>query len=367
MEYYWLIRRMSNTFDVRFRMTQWASVQGVSSAAREFKSTRKTVRKWLGRYKQNGLDGLKELSRAPKNIPHRMSADAEALVIQLREDHPEWGAGRFKDHYGLQQGYSAINRVMKQRGLIRHKKRRREKRKDLSALKDKMKFFEKAQIDTKDLSDIYRYWPFMRRIGLPRYQYGMRELSTGCTFYAYANELNTTYSAIFVMYVEAHLKRYGIETKGLHWQTDNGVEVVNPAAPQTKTAFEKMLARFEVVHDRIPPRCSWLQGDIETFNRIVEDEFYDIEDYENGVEFLAKAYGYQLFFNYVRKNRNRKRRAPVDILKERFPSVDPGVLNLPPIRLESLLDFYCQGGYDVPKSAPAHKDFACFFPSPYVY
>lgn len=352
MEYYWLVRRMSNTFDIRFKMVQWAIAKGVSSASREFKATRKTVRKWRDRYQQNGFDGLKDFSRAPKNIPHRMNAEAEARVVNLREGHPAWGAVRFKDHYGLTEGASAIYRVMKQRGLIRKKKRRWQRRKDLGELKAKLKFFEKSQIDTKDLSDIYKYWPFMRRIGLPRYQYGLRELSVGATFYGYANELNTTYSAIFAMYVQAHLKRYGIETKGLHIQTDNGIEVVNPAAPQTKTAFEKLLAEFGIIHDRIPPRCSWMQGDIETFNRMIEDEFYDIEDYENGVEFLGKAYGYQLFFNYVRKNRNRKRMAPVDILKERFPSIDAGVLNLPPIRLESLLDFYLQGGYHVPKSAP---------------
>jgi len=37
-------------------------------------------------------------------------------------------------------------------------------------------------------------------------------------------------------------------------------------------------------------------------------------------------------------------------LRERFPDVDEGVLNLPPIRLESLLDQSLYHGYDVPKS-----------------
>jgi transposase len=350
---------MSNTFDYRLKMVQWAKGKGISSASREFKSTRKTVRKWTGRYEQSGFDGLKDLSRAPKHIPHRMGREAEARVIELRESHPGWGAIRFKDHYGLKEGHSAIHRVMKQRGLIKNKTRRWQRRKDLSELKAKLRFFDKSQIDTKDLSDIYKYWPFMRRLGLPRYQYGLRELSIGATFYAYANENNQTYAAIFAMYVEAHLRGYGIKTEGLHWQTDNGIEFVNPAAPETKTAFEKILGEIKIEHDRIPPRCSWMQGDIETFNRIIEDEFYDIEDYENGIAFLGKAYGYQLFFNYLRKNRGRKRKAPVDILKERFPAIDPGVLNLPPIRLESLLDFYCQGGYHVPGSAPSTIYCAC--------
>jgi hypothetical protein len=32
-------------------------------------------------------------------------------------------------------------------------------------------------------------------------------------------------------------------------------------------------------------------------------------------------------------------------LKEKDPSIDPNILNLPPIRLEILFDNYYQGGY----------------------
>jgi hypothetical protein len=44
------------------------------------------------------------------------------------------------------------------------------------------------------------------------------------------------------------------------------------------------------------------------------------------------------------------------ILRERFPTVDEDVLNLPPIRLETLLDSCykeeVEGGYDVPIPLP---------------
>jgi hypothetical protein len=50
------------------------------------------------------------------------------------------------------------------------------------------------------------------------------------------------------------------------------------------------------------------------------------------------------------------------ILRERFPTVDEGVLNLPPIRLETLLDSCykeeVEGGYDVPIPLPPTPDFA---------
>lgn len=354
MGYYWFMRQMSNPFDYRLKMVEWAMQYTVSSASREFKTTRPTVRKWVGRFKQNGLDGLKELSRAPKNIPHKMSEEKQAEIRAIRESHPAWGSYRIKNLYAVAGGQSAIHRVMKQAGLIKAKKKRWKKRKDLSELKDKMKFFEHSQIDTKDLSDIYQYWPLMRRLGLPRYEYTLRELSTGAGFMGYANSCNVTYASKFAEYVIEHLKSYGMDPKEMKliWQTDNGSEYIGSVnkRPGYRCAFQKVLDKEQVEHVQIPPRCSWMQGDVETFHKLVEDEFYDIEFYANEEEFLGKAYAYQLFFNYLRKNRNRKSRAPVEILRKRFPDVDEGVLNLPPIRLESLLDQSLSHGYDVPKS-----------------
>jgi transposase len=354
MEYYWLIKQMSNPFDYRLKMVEWAIKYGLSSASREFKTTRVTVRKWVGRFKQNGYVGLKEFSRAPKHIPHKMNKENEAQIVALREGHPAWGAYRLKNLYDVAGGHSAINRVMKQAGLLRRKRRRYLRRKDLSELKKKLRFFEKSQSDTKDLSDIYKYWPFMRRIGLPRYEYTLRELSTGGTFLGYANANNQTYASKFAEYVIEHLKSYGIDPKKMKikWQTDNGSENIGSVnkRPGYRSALQKVLDKNHIEHVQIPPRCSWLQGDVETVHKLIEDEFYDIEDYENGVEFLGKAYGYQLFFNYLRKNRNRENKAPVEILRERFPSIDEGVLNLPPIRLETLLDRNVYPGYDVPKA-----------------
>jgi len=64
----------------------------------------------------------------------------------------------------------------------------------------------------------------------------------------------------------------------------------------------------KIEHGRIPPRCSYLQGDVEAFHRIVvdksfttatpgfaphrEDELYEVESYDSPIEFLDKAYAY---------------------------------------------------------------------------
>ena len=359
LEYYQLVREKSKmNFNLRYQLVKEAQENGISEAAREFGATRKTVRKWVNRYKEKGFGGLEEESRAPKTIPHKMKPEDEARVEELREQlKRKWGARKLKDRFKLKGSYSAIHRVIKQKGLMKAKRKKHCKRKDLSALKKKLALCKRNQVDTKDLSDILNYWPYMKGLGLPRYEYTYRELSTGCCFYAYADENNSLYASIFARYVAEHLKKYGIELSEIEWQSDNGSEFIGSVRKKTSrlSAFEEVLHEYKIYHRRIPPRASYLQGDVETFHRIVEDEFYDIESFDKGeTEFFGKAYAYQLYFNYMRNNRYRENKSPVEILKERFPEFSKDILNLPPVRLEGLYRFWYNNalpGYHVPKPA----------------
>ena len=358
MRYYSLMKDMAIKFNLRLEIVSCAKEHGISEAARRYQTTRKTVRKWLGRHHASGLDGLKDQKRTPKTIPHKMDRDTEIKIIAARQKLHTFGARPLKDRLGIASSHTAIHRVLKQNGLVTRRARRWRKRKNLSAFKKTLHFFEKSQIDTKDLSDILNYWPLMRRLGLPRYEYALRELSLGASFFAYADENTTTNASKFADYVASHLKRHGIKTARIQWQSDNGSEYIGSVNKKTnrKSAFEKSLLRYEINHGRIPPRCSWLQGDVETFNRIVESEFFDIESFGSKEEFLGKAYSYQLYFNYARKNRYRDNQSPVEILRERFPDVGEDVLNLPPIHLDSWEESSVaegkESGYHVPWPAP---------------
>ncbi len=71
------------------------------------------------------------------------------------------------------------------------------------------------------------------------------------------------------------------------------------------SAFEKELKTNDIEHGRIPPRSPHLRGDVETFHRLVVPPTagYEIESYDNRIEFLGKTCVYQLYFNYIRRNR----------------------------------------------------------------
>lgn len=354
MGYYDLMKDMARKFNLRLEMVLSSREHGLSEAARRYQTTRKTIRKWSCRYKSLGLDGLKDQKRSPKHIPHKMSLEDEAKIIRIRKKLHTFGARPLKDRLEMEYSHTAIHRVLKQNGLVKPHRRRWRKRRNLSHLKKTLAFFEKSQIDTKDLSDILNYWPLMRRLGLPRYEYALRELSTGASFFAYASENTTTNASKFADYVVEHLKRHGIKTAQISFQSDNGSEYIGSVNKKTNrpSAFERVLLQHQIKHGRIPPRCSWLQGDVETFNRIIESEFFEIESFRSSQDFLGKAYAYQLYFNYLRKNRYRDSLSPVEILRQRFQGVDEQILNLPPVRLdhqeESLVAEGAGGGYHVP-------------------
>ena len=350
MKYYELVRDMSNKFNLRLEIVRFAREYGVSEAAREFKTTRKTVRKWRDRYETDHTQGLLDRSRAPHFIPHKMSEMKEQRIVELRERHKRrWGPHRLKMHYGLEVSENAIARVIRQKDLLRHHRRKWQRRQDLREKKAQMRIFEKMQVDTKDLKDIPEYYTQMVIHGLPKFKYTARDMASGAAFFAFSDENNTTYAGIFARLVMDHLKNYGVKVKEMEIQTDNGVEYIGSVnRKHGMSEFEKVLASEESTHTRIPPRhCTW-QSDVERFNGLIEEEFLMCETFHSEEDFLAKSYAYQLFFNYERKNSWRDNQTPVEIMREKMPDIDEQVFNLPPIRLEHVLSSVPLGGYHVP-------------------
>ncbi|KZN16772.1 MULTISPECIES: IS481 family transposase [unclassified Pseudomonas] len=59
--------------------------------ARHYGVSRPTLDKWLARYAERGIDGLKELSRRPHHSPHQISEHVLELLIAYKREHPSWG------------------------------------------------------------------------------------------------------------------------------------------------------------------------------------------------------------------------------------------------------------------------------------
>jgi transposase InsO family protein len=62
----------------------------------EFGISRETGYKWLGRYRSEGAEGLKERSRAPLHHGRARDEELVAAVLALRERHPTWGPKKLR-------------------------------------------------------------------------------------------------------------------------------------------------------------------------------------------------------------------------------------------------------------------------------
>jgi len=70
--YYELYRNSKDPVQYRGMLVEYALKYGIKPTAREFKTTPKTVRKWVERYKAEKKPGLQNRSRKPHRSPNQI-------------------------------------------------------------------------------------------------------------------------------------------------------------------------------------------------------------------------------------------------------------------------------------------------------
>ena len=68
----------------------------VAEIARRFGVSRKTAYKWLGRYRESGVDALADQPRTPHRSPNRTPPEVEDAVLRVRDKHPRWGGRKIQ-------------------------------------------------------------------------------------------------------------------------------------------------------------------------------------------------------------------------------------------------------------------------------
>ena len=71
----WIYFRIKRPFKYRIEMIQKVYEIGIKPTAKLFNTIPKTVRKWKKRYEKDGIRGLEDKLRAPKNIPHKVKSE----------------------------------------------------------------------------------------------------------------------------------------------------------------------------------------------------------------------------------------------------------------------------------------------------
>ena len=83
-----------------------------------FGVSRRTLTRWVRKYRNGGIKGLEAKRRGPRLGVRRISKRLEQRIIRLKHKHPSWGARRIKYQYDLRCHWATVHRVIKSNGML---------------------------------------------------------------------------------------------------------------------------------------------------------------------------------------------------------------------------------------------------------
>jgi len=311
-----------HTFQVKKAVVLEAQREGIRPTCQKWGMARNTVRTWLRRFELEGNQGLKDKRQGPKKIPHKTSKEIEEKVINARLQVPCYGPRRLQYFFDLPCSQGAIQRILKQKNLVRKRKKKYQKKNDLRAAKAAWKSGTRIQMDVKHLYDIPNYWGQKKNLGipLPKYQYTMRDVKSGMVFLGFSDELSELNARTMVSHFLQHLaKHLPFPIEELVFQTDNGVEFGGTTRHFDRSPFSQLITAHGANHVYIPPGMSNANGDIESFHDTIEREFFDLTEFSSREDFIQKMESYRLFYNLQRPNYSKGAKTPALISQEDWP------------------------------------------------
>ena len=88
----------SSAMSLRLAFVQQASAPdaNLSALCAQFGISRPTGYKWLARFQEEGVAGLTERSRRPRQSPAHTALPVEQRIVELRRQHPVWGGRKLR-------------------------------------------------------------------------------------------------------------------------------------------------------------------------------------------------------------------------------------------------------------------------------
>ena len=246
----------------RQRVIRWAGKHGVTEAANRYRTSRKTVYKWMKRY-DGSIESLKDHSRAPKHVPRKQTG----AEIQLVKRYARKYLGDLLLGYekALQKGYSRSYGCYKRTASQFVKAAKKHIRKN--------KPYQRAEYPGQKIQMDVKFVPsYCVTNGAKYYQFTAKDECSRWT-YREMYEEHSTYSA--KCFLENLIERAPFPIRMV--QTDNGTEFTNAllvTKSDHKTMFEEALMEMGIEYHRIQIATPRHNGKVERQHRIDELRFY---------------------------------------------------------------------------------------------
>ncbi|WP_456390985.1 helix-turn-helix domain-containing protein [Hydrogenimonas sp.] len=304
-----MIRTKDHKKELRKAIVDYAKKHGIRAAARQFRTTRNTVRRWLRRSESQG--SLEERSRRPHRSPRRTPEETEQLVVDIRK-RTNYGPHRIRDilirQYDIELSEWTIRNILVRHGLVRTKQERRD-----SCYVAHWAWEQKGcppftlvQADLKDVHDKAtlgtELTTHLRLHKLPRYQWTFLEAQSRLRFMAYSYEKSLDCGLTFLTMCLSWCRAYGIVTELIQIQTDWGEEFGGDNPAKIHELNEEVFMLFGAELCRYPKGRKGYNGRVERLHRSDDEEFYKptLKSIKTPRQYLDKAFEWQAYYNLHR-------------------------------------------------------------------
>ena len=301
--------KVINQMELKIKLvTDWNDgCSSITDLSQKYGVSRPTIYKWLKRYEQSGIEGLKEKSRAPKKSPHRTSPEILKLVIEEKLKNRKRGPRKVRAqlkrrHPGLTlPAISTISYWLKKEGLV--EKRRKRLRVppytqpfcECNAPNDVWSIDYKGQFDMKDGHVCY---PLTLSDNFSRFLLGCRALEG--PLYVPTRE-----------YIELVFREYGLPNA---IRCDNGT----PFAGRTIGGLSQLMIWWillGIIPERIGKGCPQENGRHERMHRTLKDDVLD--SVAGNLKGQQKAFDlFRYDYNHDRPHESLSDQTPRDYYKK---------------------------------------------------
>ena len=231
---------------------------------REFDISRKTGYKIYQRYKDLGLDGLTDRSRRPYRHANKLPVQVETLIVQLRREHPSWGAPKIREklrrrHDDVQTpAISTVHAVLARHDLVQHGRKRRPKAQGTRLSRPLL---------PNDLWCADYKGEFM--LADRRYCYPLTITDFASRYLLGCEALDTTKAVFAFPVFQRVFTQFGLP-KAI--RTDNGVPFASPHALFGLSKLAVWWLRLGIEIERIKPGCPQQNGRHERMHLTLKKE-----------------------------------------------------------------------------------------------
>ncbi len=240
------------------------------------KVPRSTFFRWKQFYEKEGLPGLEDKSKTPKNTPRKKyNSTLEELVLKIRKENPIWGKKKIfiilKRDYGIKSSVSTVGRIISfhiKAGTVRpfyfyfgrlKEKKKREFNKHAKRLQYGMKSREPGELVQVDHTVI--------EVEPGRY---VKQFDATCSFtkYTVSQAYSRATSNIAAQFLEFMKQGFPFKIKSI--QVDGGSEFMDK--------FEEACKENNIKLFVLPPRSPEINGNVERRHGTIKYEFFSTYD-----------------------------------------------------------------------------------------